>query len=79
MKLLSAATLAILAQAVTAAPTHDVQDVTYYTFELVNPTEGVSIKVPSQLYVIMCKDIKFGSPCFGGIVAPGLCCKSSVT
>lgn len=75
MKFLAAALVAALAKAVTAAPTHDVKGVTDYSYQLVNPNEGVSIKVPSQLYVVMCKDIEFGAPCFGGYVGPGLCCK----
>lgn len=75
MKLLSAGLLAILAKAINAAPINDVKDVTDYTFQLVNPIEGFSIKVPNELYIVICKDIEFGSPCYGGYVAPGLCCK----
>lgn len=75
MKLLSTAALAILAQTISSAPTNAIKDVTDYTFQLVHPVEGFSIKVPNELYIVMCKDIEFGSPCYGGYVAPGLCCK----
>ena len=76
MKHLSAGILALLAKDVTSAPVNDVQDVTKYTFTLVDPiADGLSVKVPNQLYLVMCKDIEFGSPCYGGYVAPGLCCK----
>lgn len=77
MKLLSAAILtSSLARTIAASPRGRAPSKSHFAFTPVTPpSDEFSIKVPSQLFIIMCENAEFAPPCDGGYVSPGLCCK----